>query len=177
MCRKSDKEDDEMKVYIVCDSVTFNTKKLMNVIIDTCNSRNVEIVNDLTKADLVFAGSWTCMGMVSDNIKKFLKSVINKKVFVFGTCGFGDNEDYYLKLFKNVCNFIPASNQVVGYFYAPGKMPYTVREKYLALYNKNPDEKIKAQIENFDKVLKRPNEQDLANLKNKVLEVLDACKS
>lgn len=154
-----------MKVSIFYDSVTGNTKKLADVINESFNN-----VTTIEESDIVFIGSWTDKGNPSLKVQEELKKIKNKKIFYFGTCGFGGSKQYYEMLFDRVKAFIDSSNQIIGYFYCQGKMPKSIKDRYENLLKENPnDEKIKRAIENFDNALNHPNEDDLNSLK-KILE-------
>ena len=58
-----------------------------------------------------------------------------------------------------------SSNQVLGYFYCQGKMPMTVRDKYIDLIKQNPEDKnLQVSLDNFDKALMHPDKEDLDNV-------------
>ena len=64
---------------------------------------------------------------------------------------------------------LDASNTVVGEFMCQGKMPQSVRERYEKM-KEQPDHmpNIDAMIENFDKALVHPDDNDLNALKQLV---------
>lgn len=165
-----------MEVAIVYDSITGNTKALADVICEECKNAKVykEYNDDILKADLIFVGSWTDKGSPSDKIKLVYQNIHNKKIFVFGTCGFGGDEKYYKLLFENVCKYINEDNDILGYYFCPGKLSSNIKEKYEKLLQQNPsDQRIKKMIENFNNVLDRPNEDDLNKLRGKVRNVIN----
>lgn len=166
-----------MKVAIVYDSLTGNTKKLVDVILE-CFTDDVmvykEYTDDILGADLIFVGSWTFRGGPSEKIKKVYNNIENKKIFVFGTCGFGGSADYYARIFENTCKYINKNNEILDYYFCPGKMPLHIKEKYEQMLKENPtDMNIIKQIENFDAVLTRPDSGDLNLLKSKVMKVIN----
>lgn len=165
-----------MEVAIVYDSITGNTKALADVICEECKNAKVykEYNDDILKADLIFVGSWTDKGSPSDKIKLVYQNIHNKKIFVFGTCGFGGDEKYYKLLFENVCKYINEDNDILGYYFCPGKLSSNIKEKYEKLLQQNPsDQRIKKMIENFNNVLDRPNGDDLNKLRGKVRNVIN----
>ena len=165
-----------MEVAIVYDSITGNTKALADVICEECKNAKVykEYNDDILKADLIFVGSWTDKGSPSDKIKLVYQNIHNKKIFVFGTCGFGGDEKYYKLLFENVCKYINDDNDILGYYFCPGKLSSNIKEKYEKLLQQNPsDQRIKKMIENFNNVLDRPNGDDLNKLRGKVRNVIN----
>ena len=58
---------------------------------------------------------------------------------------------------------IADDNQIVGQFMCQGKMPMSVRQRYEQMAQKQPD-RFLPMIDNFDKALSHPNEQDLQSL-------------
>lgn len=167
-----------MKVAIFCDSSTGNTGKLAKCIYDECKFLDVslykEFKDDMLEADLIFVGSYTRDMEPSEKTKSVLKKITGKKLFLFGTCSFDSGDKYYNKILKNFASYIPASNEVVDYFYCLGKMPYTNRLIFEAKLRKNPRDKDMAKrIANFDNCLKHPNFEDLIDLQIKVKMVLN----
>ena len=165
-----------MKIAIVCDSITGNTKVLADVICNECKNSKMykEYSDELLNADLIFVGSWTDKGSPSDKIKSVYKKLHNKKIFVFGTCGFGDDEKYYKLIFENTCKYINEDNDVVGYYFCPGKLSGEIKERYEKLLKQNPnDKRIIKMLDNFNNVLDRPNETDLNKLRLKVRNVIN----
>ncbi len=165
-----------MEVAVVYDSITGNTKALVDVICEECKNVKIykEYNEDILKADLIFIGSWTDKGSPSDKIKLVYQNIYNKKIFVFGTCGFGGDEKYYKLLFENVCKYINADNDVLDYYFCPGKLSSNIKEKYEKLLQHNPsDQRLKKMIENFNNVLDRPNKEDLNQFRIKVRNVIN----
>ena len=94
----------------------------------------------------------------------------NKKIFLFGTAGFGVDEAYYRRILTNVKQSIDSSNTVIGEYMCQGKMPMAVRDHYVKLkeqpeYPANLD----VLIENFERALSHPDKDDLDKLRNIVL--------
>lgn len=80
------------------------------------------------------------------------------------------DKTYYSKLLERVEKHIDKSNQIIGSFYCQGKMPLSVKERYISLIKANPeDKKLKVSLENFENALSHPNDEDLLELE-KVLE-------
>ena len=167
-----------MKIAIVYDSITGNTKMLADAIYEKCEKYDAclykEYDNEILNADLIFIGSWTDKGLPSDKIKSVYEKIKNKKVFVFGTCGFGGNAEYYKKIFDNTLKYIDSSNVIVDYYFCSGKMPLSIKNKYEKMLKENPgDKRISNMLDNFNNVLNRPNSEDLDKLKDKVAKVIN----
>ena len=174
-----------MEKLIIFDSLTGNTKMLADKIFDFYKQKGEkikiidikkeeeEILNAINNADIIYAGSWTDKGDCSDKMKNIYEKILNKKIFVFATCGFGGDKTYYSKLLERVEKHIDKSNQIIGSFYCQGKMPLSVKERYVSLIKANPeDKKLKVSLENFEIALAHPNDKDLLDLE-KVLEGIE----
>ena len=150
---------------VVYNSLTGNTKTLADTIKSVLPNNN----ND----DIVFVGFWTDKGNADSKTIEYLKLLRNKKIFLFGTCGFGGSEAYFERILTNVKGNIDSSNQIIGEYMCQGKMPQSVRERYLKMKESNNcPPNIDALIDNFDKALTHPDEKDLEKLSQKVLQTL-----
>ena len=107
-----------MKACIQYDSKTGNTKQLADVIRKTFSQN---LVDTPEQADVIFLGSWTDKGSCSQAIQAVAENLQNKKLFLFGTCGFGGSQAYYDQIFRRTAALLPASNQIIGHFYCQGK--------------------------------------------------------
>ena len=157
-----------MKIAIIYKSVTGNTKLLAEEIQKNLNNEIIYIgaPQENIDADLYFIGSWTFKGDCVKEIADYLKTIHNKKIAYFGTCGFGGSISYYETIFKRVESNIDESNELLGYFICQGKMPLTVKQKYIEMIKANPkDKNLQVSIKNFDEALNHPDESDLRELK------------
>ena len=158
-----------MNIAIVYKSVTGNTKIIADKIKEKLGD-NVKYFGEPKEgieAELYFVGSWTDKGMCCKEIENFMKSLENKQIIYFGTAGFGESKEYYEMLFNRIKEIIPESNKIISYFFCQGKMPIAVKERYEKMIKENPsDKKIKLILENFDKALEHPNEEDFKELSN-----------
>lgn len=118
-------------------------------------------------ADDILAGFWTDKGNCDKDMKAFLKGLEGKRIFLFGTAGFGGSEEYFNRILESVRKNIPKSNTIVGTFMCQGKMPATVRQRYESMLSVQPN-KMKSMIKNFDRALSHPDEQDIQNMKESV---------
>ena len=129
---------------VVYNSLTGNTKMLADTIKSVLPNNN----ND----DIVFVGFWTDKGNADAKTIEYLKLLRNKKIFLFGTCGFGGSEAYFDRILTNVKGNIDSSNEMIGEYMCHGKMPNSVRERYLKMKESdNCPPNIDALIDNFDK--------------------------
>ena len=98
-----------------------------------------------------------------------LKRLKNKKIFLFGTAGFGESEAYFQKVLDRVKESIDESNSIIGTYMCQGKMPMAVRERYEKMKQQpNPAPNLDGLIRNFDRALAHPDDHDLEELKQAV---------
>lgn len=154
-----------MKTAIAYASKTGNTKLLAETIRAALPQQEVIFCDAGTPpsdAELYFIGSWTDKGNCDAAVSDLLHSLQNKKIAYFGTAGFGGSPAYYEQLWQRVVTVIPEGNQLLGHFYCQGKMPMSVRERYVALMTAHPDDtKLQVNVENFDRALSHPDDEDL----------------
>lgn len=115
------------------------------------------------EADVVFAGFWTDKGTCDETMADFLQTVHGKRVFLFGTAGFGEGEAYFSAVLDRVKTHLDETNVCVGTWMCQGKMPSSVRKRYEAMRAQNPG-RAEMLIRNFDRALSHPDEQDLSGL-------------
>lgn len=116
-------------------------------------------------ADLVFAGFWTDRGSCSQDLRDFLETLRDKRIFLFGTAGFGGAPEYFSRILAQVSQFPHRSNKIAGTFMCQGNMQQAVRKRYEAMLEQQPgDSRILEMISNFDKALTHPDQEDLAQL-------------
>ena len=144
---------------IIFSSVTGNTKKLADTIHETLPQDMCDYFggNELQvpESDLLYIGFWTDKGNAD-----------NKTIFLFGTAGFGGSDTYFNKILEQVRQFIDSSNEVIGAYMCQGKMPQSVRDRYIKM-KENPEHpaNLDMLIENFDRALSHPDADDLERLK------------
>lgn len=166
-----------MKYLITFASGTGNTRKLAQAVrevlpADECvnfGSTMMISSHDVVEAKRVYVGFWTNRGTCPDAIAEFLRGCAGKEVFLFGTAGFGASQDYFDGILARVKENVPKSARVIGAFMCQGKMPESVRERYVAMLD-DPEQKTRAEflIENFDKAKAHPDEDDLSHLKQAI---------
>ncbi len=156
---------------IVYSSRTGNTKELAATIHkvlppDSClYYGTVDNVKDkLSK--MIYIGFWTERGNADSLTIEFLKKLKNKKIFLFGTAGYGGSEDYFRNIINNVKKNIDSSNTLIGTFMCQGKMPLAVKERYENMAKQNNSSvDIDKLIRNFEEALSHPDITDLERLK------------
>ena len=154
---------------ILYSSKTGNTKKLAEKIREVlpeenCDYFGTEGDKDLS-SEVLYIGFWTNIGNADPETLELLKSLRNKKIFLFGTAGFGGSEAYFQQVLGAVKKSIDESNTVIGEFMCQGKMPQSVRDRYVKM-KERPDHALNLDelIENFDRALSHPDNEDLDRL-------------
>lgn len=155
-----------LKYKIVYSSRTGNTGFLAAAIYQGLmeRSKDIEELTGNTRwddAQTYMVGFWTDRGNCPPDTKEFLQKLSGKNVLLFGTCGFGPDQEYYHKIEEQVKQFIPSDCRYLGCFLCQGKMPMAVREKY-QLMLKDRKKKLLAEkmIQNFDRALLHPDKKD-----------------
>ena len=154
-----------MSYAIVFSSRTGNTALLAQTIRDTLPGDCLYFGTPDSKAleaETVYVGFWTDKGSCDESIAQFLKTLINQKVFLFGTAGFGGSPEYFEQILKRVSENLGENTQLVGSYMCQGKMPQAVRDRYEAM-EESP--RRTAMLQNFDQAVSHPDQQDLENLK------------
>ena len=160
---------------IIYSSKTGNTKKLAEAIYNTLPQNKCDYYGTVDKIDdvlsnVIYIGFWTEKGNADHLTIDFLNKLKNKKIFLFGTAGYGESEKYFEGIINNVKKNIDSSNTIIGTFMCQGKMPLSVRERYEKMREQNNISlNIDKLIANFDKALSHPNTDDLKTLEQIVI--------
>lgn len=159
-----------MRICVIYESVTGNTRMLAEVI----QKKYADMLTENPQeADVIFLGSWTDKGSFSEKMREQAEKIRGKKVFIFGTCGFGGSREYYENLFERAAALLGGSNEIIGHYYCQGKMPLSVKERYVSMLQEHPEDKrMQASLENFEAALTHPDQKDLDRLS----ELLDELK-
>lgn len=159
---------------IIFSSVTGNTKLLANAIRDAlpqenCDYFGISSNRENPTSELLFIGFWTDKGTADENTLNLLKTLRDKQIFLFGTAGFGGSEEYYQKILTSTKESIDPSNTTVGEYMCQGKMPLSVKERYVKMIEEHGHKpNLDALLENFDSALSHPDANDLEMLKDLV---------
>ena len=146
-----------MSYAIICSSKTGNTQRLAQRAREALGRESEVSVAD---ADVVLLGSWTDKGGLDPALGDRLGELAGKRVFLFGTCGFGGSQAYYDRVLDRFASALPEGAQVVGRFMCQGQMPPAVRERYVKMAEQDPA-RFEPMIENFDRALGHPDAADL----------------
>lgn len=170
-----------MKYAVVYDSITGNTEmlakeikhcleqggldKMKCVYFGSCEGER--FLEQVEMADRIFAGFWTDKGDCSARMTAFFERIHEREIFLFGTAGFGGSPAYFRQIEERVGKHISPDNTIIGTYMCQGKMPLSVRNRYEALLEKNPeDEKMEDMIRNFDQALVHPDQKDMEKLRD-----------
>lgn len=166
-----------MKYLITFASKTGNTQLLAQTIreslpADECvNIGSTMMISrdDIAEARRAYVGFWTDRGTCPEAIAAMLQTLAGKEIFLFGTAGFGKSDDYFEGILARVKEHLPRSSRAIGTFMCQGKMPPSVRERYVAM-QEDPKEAARAAllVENFDEAATHPDADDLARLKHAI---------
>lgn len=167
-----------MKYTICYSSKSGNTKMLAEGIQEVLSKKGdgclCEISNQISCSDTIFVGFWTDRGTCDAVSKEFLKALENKKVFLFGTAGFGGKDEYFANILERVKANLNASNTIIGEFMCIGKMPVATKEKYQKmLASTEVPEKIQFMIDNFNKAITHPDQDDISKLQELAVNALE----
>ena len=127
---------------IIFSSLTGNTRKLADKIHEILPKESCDYFGTADaqgiESELLYIGFWTDKGNADSDTLDFLSKLKNKKIFLFGTAGFGGSDAYFQRILGNVKSAIDSSNTIVGEYMCQGKMPQSVRERYVKM-KENPD--------------------------------------
>ena len=125
------------------------------------------------EADVVFVGFWCDKGSCSPAVQHFLQGLAGKRVFLFGTCGFGESDEYFAQILDRVRAYLPAEAQCIGGAMCQGKMGVGVKRRYEGMLEKDPENaQARMLIDNWNKAQSHPNEGDFARIAAAAKEAL-----
>ena len=166
---------DKENYSIIFSSLTGNTKKLADTIravlpAEDCDYFGAPKAEEL-HSEILYIGFWTDKGNADSATLELLSKLRDKKIFLFGTAGFGVDTAYFDAILARVQAVPDGSNTVIGTYMCQGKMPPSVRARYEAMRTlPAPPENLDALIENFDRARSHPDADDLDRLRAAVLQ-------
>lgn len=159
-----------MPYAVVVDSKTGNTRKLADALGELVGC-SVEAVGDSDAAlavgfaDTVLFGFWCDKGDCSPEAAAALARLENKRVFLYGTAGFGGSPEYFERVLGKVKKHLPTSAEVIGSVMCQGKIDPAARGKWEAAAQSNPDDpRAKMMLKTFDIASLHPTQQDLGRV-------------
>lgn len=186
--RHPNNEGKTMQILIAHTSKTGNTAQVATYLTHALEARGSRVTSvnlqdasategldgAIARADVVLAGFWTDKGDCTPEMTAFLERLAGKRVFLFGTAGFGGSQEYFGRILANVRAHVPQDAEVMGEAMCSGKMEPQVRERYVALLANDPeDARAQAMIANFDAAAAHPNTDDLVAIAEAVFTALD----
>lgn len=132
------------------------------------------IATQASEADVVFVGFWCDKGSCSPAVQHFLQGLAGKRVFLFGTCGFGESDEYFAQILDRVRAYLPADAQYIGGAMCQGKMGMGVKRRYEGMLEKDPENaQARMLIENWSKAQSHPNKDDVSRIAAAAKEALE----
>lgn len=159
-----------MSYAVVVDSKTGNTRKLADALGELVGCA-VEGIEDpdaalaMAFADTVLFGFWCDKGDCSPEAAAALARLDHKRVFLFGTAGFGGSPEYFERVLGNVRKHLPDSAELIGTVMCQGKIDAAARGKWEKAVAANPDDlRAKMMLKTFDMAAQHPSQQDLGRV-------------
>ena len=158
-----------MSYAIVFSSKTGNTRLLADTLRASLPQNECTYFGapapEALEAETLYIGFWTDKGHADDTLTAFLQTLKGKRVFLFGTAGFGGSAEYFEQILAAVQKSLDESNTVIGTYMCQGKMPQSVRDRYQGMED---SPRRTAMLVNFDQALSHPDQDDLEKLKTVV---------
>lgn len=166
-----------MKHLVIYSSETGNTEKLANTIGESLATNfdiaHVNMAPEPYSYDVLFVGYRLNKGSIDDNLKKYLNSIQGKKIFIFGTMGAKPSSPYGNLIKKNIQKLFEQNNTVIGHFLCQGQISNEIMDKWFNLLEKTPDDlHALKQLENYKSALSHPDENDMLELRNLLVQSL-----
>ena len=163
-----------MSYAIVFSSKTGNTRLLADTLRASLPQNECTYFGapapEALEAETLYIGFWTDKGNADADTLALLRTLKNKRLFLFGTAGFGVDTAYFDAILARVQAVPDGSNTVIGTYMCQGKMPPSVRARYEAMRAlPAPPENLDALIENFDRARTHPDADDRDRLRAAVL--------
>lgn len=131
----------------------------------SANAAASTIATQASEADVVFVGFWCDKGSCSPAVQHFLQGLVGKRVFLFGTCGFGESDEYFAQILERICAYLPADARCIGGAMCQGKMGVGVKRRYEGMLEKDPENaQARMLIDNWNKAQSHPNEDDFSRI-------------
>ena len=123
-------EETIMKYAVVYSSVTNNTKRLAETIKETVGAEFCgKFSDEALEAEVLFIGFWATKHSCGADVQGFMKKLSNKKIFLFGTAGYNDTQEYFEEILSNAKEHIPASNEIIGTYMCQGKVTEAMKNR------------------------------------------------
>lgn len=166
-----------MRIAMAVSSKGGNTRTVAHAVRQRISAAGADVVDlkldgddaPASDVDAVVAGFWTDKGDCTPEMASLLEKLGGCRVVLFGTAGFGGSQEYFDRILDKVRTHLPEDATYLGGAMCQGRMAPAVRERYEAMLAQDPDnERIQAMIENFDRALEHPTENDIASIADAV---------
>ncbi len=124
-----------MKVAVVYNSLSGNTKKLAEGVFDKIPARYEKAIfkvgedYDISEYDVVVPAFWIDKSFPNKPMKDFISSLENTKIFFMGTMGFFPDSQHGRDCANNTLSIINESCETIGYFICNGKVDMRLLER------------------------------------------------
>ena len=116
-------------------------------------------------ADTVLVGFWCDKGACTPSVAALLSALHGKRVFLFGTCGFGADQSYYQQIIDRVTSNLAGDAELAGWAMCQGKMGPAVKQRYEAMLEQDPENaRFKMLLDNWVAAKDHPTKEDLDNM-------------
>lgn len=140
----------------------------------SANAAASTLATQASEADVIFVGFWCDKGSCSPAVQHFLQGLAGKRVFLFGTCGFGESDEYFEQILDRVRAYLPADAQYIGGAMCQGKMGMGVKRRYEGMLEKDPENaQARMLIDNWNKAQSHPNKDDVSRIAAAAKEALE----
>ena len=146
-----------MSYAIICSSKTGNTEKLARRAREVLGEEGAGPVAD---AELVLLGSWTDKGGLDPALDERLGGACRQEGLPLRHLRVWRQPGILRPRARPLCRRASEGARIVGRFMCQGQMPPAVRERYVAMAERDPG-KFGPMIENFDRALGHPDAADL----------------
>ena len=128
-------------------------------------SARSEDADKIRAADTVLVGFWCDKGACTPSVAALLSALHGKRVFLFGTCGFGADQSYYQQIIDCVTSNLAGDAELAGWAMCQGKMGPAVKQRYEAMLEQDPDNaRFKMLLDNWVAAKDHPTKEDLDNM-------------
>jgi flavodoxin len=166
-----------MKSLVVYSSLTGNTKMIAeSIAAELGEDTAIKSVAENPSADgydLVAVGYWVDKGAPDKKAAEFLRSLSNKKVFVFATLGAYPDSDHAKQSLEKGIALLGEGCEVIGTFICQGKVnPQLISEMAKMFPEGHPHAMNEARQKRLAEAAKHPNEADCAAAKSAVAKAV-----
>ena len=165
-----------MKSMVVYSSLTGNTKAVAEAIQvampEGCEIYAVEKAPSSETYELVAVGFWVDRGTADANAKKYLSTLANKKIILFGTLGAYPDSDHARDSMARAAMLLPQGNALLGTFICQGRVDPKLTERFKDLPAGHPHAPTPESIARHQAASSHPNAEDFAKAKKVIAKIV-----